>query len=203
MFKKFSHLADDKEDPIFIRDFFDFKRNPIDIEKVESEEAIMRHFVTSAMSFGALSKEAHEAIAMAMNSLGLRSNTGEGGEDDDRFHATVEGISLNSKTKQVASGRFGVTAEYLMNAEELQIKVAQGAKPGEGGQLPGFKVNGIIARTRHSIPGISLISPPPHHDIYSIEDLAQLIFDLKNVNPRAASKGRFNSDFRGRRRYGR
>jgi glutamate synthase (NADPH/NADH) large chain len=121
-----------------------------------------------------------------MNSLGLRSNTGEGGEDDDRFHATVEGISLNSKTKQVASGRFGVTAEYLMNAEELQIKVAQGAKPGEGGQLPGFKVNGIIARTRHSIPGISLISPPPHHDIYSIEDLAQLIFDLKNVNPRAA-----------------
>lgn len=186
MFKKFSHLADDKEDPIFIRDFFDFKRNPIDIEKVESEEAIMRHFVTSAMSFGALSKEAHEAIAMAMNSLGLRSNTGEGGEDDDRFHATVEGISLNSKTKQVASGRFGVTAEYLMNAEELQIKVAQGAKPGEGGQLPGFKVNGIIARTRHSIPGISLISPPPHHDIYSIEDLAQLIFDLKNVNPRAA-----------------
>ncbi len=186
IFKKFTHLADDKEDPIFIRDFLDFKRNPIDIEKVESEEAIMRHFVTSAMSFGALSKEAHEAIAMAMNSLGLRSNTGEGGEDDDRFHATVEGISLNSKTKQVASGRFGVTAEYLMNAEELQIKVAQGAKPGEGGQLPGFKVNGIIARTRHSIPGISLISPPPHHDIYSIEDLAQLIFDLKNVNPRAA-----------------
>jgi glutamate synthase (NADPH/NADH) large chain len=186
IFKKFTHLADDKEDPIFIRDFFDFKRNPIDIEKVESEEAIMRHFVTSAMSFGALSKEAHEAMAMAMNSLGLRSNTGEGGEDDDRFHATVEGISLNSKTKQVASGRFGVTAEYLMNAEELQIKVAQGAKPGEGGQLPGFKVNGIIARTRHSIPGISLISPPPHHDIYSIEDLAQLIFDLKNVNPRAA-----------------
>lgn len=123
---------------------------------------------------------------MAMNSLGLRSSTGEGGEDDDRFHATVEGISLNSKTKQVASGRFGVTAEYLMNAEELQIKVAQGAKPGEGGQLPGFKVNGIIARTRHSIPGISLISPPPHHDIYSIEDLAQLIFDLKNVNPRAS-----------------
>jgi glutamate synthase (NADPH/NADH) large chain len=121
-----------------------------------------------------------------MNKLGTRSNTGEGGEDNDRFHATVDGVSLNSKTKQIASGRFGVTTEYLVNAEEIQIKVAQGAKPGEGGQLPGFKVNEIIAKTRHSIPGISLISPPPHHDIYSIEDLAQLIFDLKNVNPRAA-----------------
>ena len=120
-----------------------------------------------------------------MNKLDTRSNTGEGGEDSTRFHETYEGISLCSKTKQVASGRFGVTAEYLVNAEEIQIKVAQGAKPGEGGQLPGFKVNDIIARTRHSIPGISLISPPPHHDIYSIEDLAQLIFDLKNVNPKA------------------
>ena len=138
------------------------------------------------MSFGALSKEAHEAMALAMNALGARSNTGEGGEDNERFHATVDGISLSSKTKQVASGRFGVTTEYLVNAEEIQIKVAQGAKPGEGGQLPGFKVNEVIAKTRHSIPGISLISPPPHHDIYSIEDLAQLIFDLKNVNPKAA-----------------
>ena len=138
------------------------------------------------MSFGALSKEAHEAICMAMNKLGSRSNTGEGGEDAERFHTSVDGISLSSKTKQVASGRFGVTTEYLVNAEEIQIKVAQGAKPGEGGQLPGFKVNDVIAKTRHSIPGISLISPPPHHDIYSIEDLAQLIFDLKNVNPRAA-----------------
>ena len=138
------------------------------------------------MSFGALSKEAHEAMALAMNKLGARSNTGEGGEDNERFHETVDGISLSSKTKQVASGRFGVTTEYLVNAEEIQIKVAQGAKPGEGGQLPGFKVNEIIAKTRHSIPGISLISPPPHHDIYSIEDLAQLIFDLKNVNPKAA-----------------
>ena len=138
------------------------------------------------MSFGALSKEAHEAICLAMNKLGARSNTGEGGEDSDRFHSTVDGISLSSKTKQVASGRFGVTTEYLVNAEEIQIKVAQGAKPGEGGQLPGFKVNEVIAKTRHSIPGISLISPPPHHDIYSIEDLAQLIFDLKNVNPKAA-----------------
>ena len=149
-------------------------------------ESIVKHFVTGAMSFGALSKEAHEALALAMNKLGARSNTGEGGEDSERFHSTIDGISLSSKTKQVASGRFGVTTEYLVNAEEIQIKVAQGAKPGEGGQLPGFKVNEIIAKTRHSIPGISLISPPPHHDIYSIEDLAQLIFDLKNVNPKAA-----------------
>ena len=125
-------------------------------------------------------------MALAMNALGARSNTGEGGEDNERFHSTQDGISLSSKTKQVASGRFGVTTEYLVNAEEIQIKVAQGAKPGEGGQLPGFKVNEVIAKTRHSIPGISLISPPPHHDIYSIEDLAQLIFDLKNVNPKAA-----------------
>ena len=185
-FKKYTDLADKKEKPIFIRDFFDFKRKPIPIEKVEPVENIVKHFVTGAMSFGALSKEAHEALALAMNKLGARSNTGEGGEDEDRFHSTFEGISLNSKTKQVASGRFGVTTEYLTNAEEIQIKVAQGAKPGEGGQLPGFKVDEIIAKTRHSIPGISLISPPPHHDIYSIEDLKQLIFDLKNVNPHAA-----------------
>ena len=185
-FKRFTALADSKEKPIFIRDFFDFKRNPIAIDQVETEEEIVKHFVTGAMSFGALSKEAHEAIALAMNKLGTRSNTGEGGEDSSRFHSEVDGISLSSKTKQVASGRFGVTTEYLVNAEEIQIKVAQGAKPGEGGQLPGFKVNEVIAHTRHSIPGISLISPPPHHDIYSIEDLAQLIFDLKNVNPRAA-----------------
>ena len=185
-YKKFTALVDDKEEPIFLRDFLDFRRNPIDIDKVEPVENIVRHFVTGAMSFGALSKEAHEAMALAMNKLGARSNTGEGGEDSERFHSEVDGISLSSKTKQVASGRFGVTTEYLVNAEEIQIKVAQGAKPGEGGQLPGFKVNDIIAKTRHSIPGISLISPPPHHDIYSIEDLAQLIFDLKNVNPKAA-----------------
>ena len=185
-FKEFTHTVDEKESPIFLRDFFGFKRNPIDIEKVEPVEDIVKHFVTGAISFGAISKEAHEALALAMNELGARSNTGEGGEDSIRFHEKVDGISLSSKTKQVASGRFGVTAEYLVNAEEIQIKVAQGAKPGEGGQLPGFKVDEIIARTRHSIPGISLISPPPHHDIYSIEDLAQLIFDLKNVNPRAA-----------------
>lgn len=187
-YKEFTKLVDEKTDAIFIRDFFDFKRaaNPVEIDKVEPVSDIVKHFVAGAMSFGALSKEAHEAICLAMNKLGTRSNTGEGGEDNKRFHAAVNGISLSSKTKQVASGRFGVTTEYLVNAEEIQIKVAQGAKPGEGGQLPGFKVDEVIAKTRHSIPGISLISPPPHHDIYSIEDLAQLIFDLKNVNPKAA-----------------
>ncbi len=185
-FKEFSRLVDEKESPIFIRDFLGWKKNPISIDDVESVENIVKHFVAGAMSFGALSKEAHEAICLAMNKLGARSNTGEGGEDSERFHTETDGISLSSKTKQVASGRFGVTTEYLVNAEEIQIKVAQGAKPGEGGQLPGFKVNEVIAKTRHSIPGISLISPPPHHDIYSIEDLAQLIFDLKNVNPHAA-----------------
>ena len=187
-FKEWSAMVDEKEKPIFIRDFFGFKKaaTPIPIEEVEPVESIVRHFVTGAMSFGALSIEAHEALALAMNKLGTRSNTGEGGEDNARFHAEVDGVSLSSKTKQIASGRFGVTAEYLVNAEEIQIKVAQGAKPGEGGQLPGFKVNEIIAKTRNAIPGISLISPPPHHDIYSIEDLAQLIFDLKNINPSAA-----------------
>ncbi len=185
-YKEFAQLVDSKENPIFIRDFLGWKKNPIPIDEVEPVEQIVKHFVAGAMSFGALSKEAHEAICLAMNKLGARSNTGEGGEDSQRFHTERDGISLCSKTKQVASGRFGVTTEYLVNAEEIQIKVAQGAKPGEGGQLPGFKVNEVIAKTRHSIPGISLISPPPHHDIYSIEDLAQLIFDLKNVNPRAA-----------------
>lgn len=185
-FKKFENLVDNKPEPLFLRDFLDWKHSPIDIEKVEPVEKIVKHFVTGAMSFGALSAEAHEALCLAMNALGTRSNTGEGGEDNSRYHTEVDGISLSSKTKQVASGRFGVTTEYLVNAEEIQIKVAQGAKPGEGGQLPGFKVNEIIAKTRNSIPGISLISPPPHHDIYSIEDLKQLIFDLKNVNPKAA-----------------
>ena len=187
-FKEWSILVDEKASPIFLRDFFGFKKSsaPIAIDEVESVESIVRHFVTGAMSFGALSIEAHEALALAMNKLGTRSNTGEGGEDNSRYHSEVDGVPLSSKTKQVASGRFGVTAEYLVNAEEIQIKVAQGAKPGEGGQLPGFKVNDIIAKTRNAIPGISLISPPPHHDIYSIEDLAQLIFDLKNINPTAA-----------------
>ena len=187
-FKEWATQVDEKESPIFLRDFFGFKKAaaPIPLDEVEPIESIVRHFVTGAMSFGALSIEAHEALALAMNKLGTRSNTGEGGEDNARYHSDVDGVSLSSKTKQIASGRFGVTAEYLVNAEEIQIKVAQGAKPGEGGQLPGFKVNEIIAKTRNAIPGISLISPPPHHDIYSIEDLAQLIFDLKNINPTAA-----------------
>ncbi len=137
----------------------------------------MKRFATGAMSFGSISKEAHETLAIAMNSIGAKSNTGEGGEDFRRF-----GTNKNSKIKQVASGRFGVTANYLVNAEELQIKLAQGAKPGEGGQLPGHKVDEVIGATRHSTPGVGLISPPPHHDIYSIEDLKQLIHDLKNSN---------------------
>ena len=184
-FKEFTSLVDGKEAPIFLRDFLDFRRAPISIDKVEPVENILHRFVTGAMSYGSISREAHEAMAIAMNKIHGRSNTGEGGEDSARFTPREDGTSLRSAIKQVASGRFGVTAEYLVNADEIQIKVAQGAKPGEGGQLPGFKVDEVIAKTRHSIPGISLISPPPHHDIYSIEDLAQLIFDLKNVNPRA------------------
>ena len=178
-------MVDSKESPIFLRDFLDFRRAPISIDRVEPVENIVQRFVTGAMSYGSISREAHEAMAIAMNKLHGRSNTGEGGEDRARFMPREDGTSLRSAIKQVASGRFGVTAEYLVNADEIQIKIAQGAKPGEGGQLPGFKVDEVIAKTRHSIPGISLISPPPHHDIYSIEDLAQLIFDLKNVNPRA------------------
>ena len=184
-FKEFTAMVDSKESPIFLRDFLDFRRAPISIDRVEPVENIIQRFVTGAMSYGSISREAHEAMAIAMNKLHGRSNTGEGGEDRARFMPREDGTSLRSAIKQVASGRFGVTAEYLVNADEIQIKIAQGAKPGEGGQLPGFKVDEVIAKTRHSIPGISLISPPPHHDIYSIEDLAQLIFDLKNVNPRA------------------
>ena len=184
-FKEFTAMVDSKESPIFLRDFLDFRRVPISIDRVEPVENIVQRFVTGAMSYGSISREAHEAMAIAMNKLHGRSNTGEGGEDRARFIPREDGTSLRSAIKQVASERFGVTAEYLVNADEIQIKIAQGAKPGEGGQLPGFKVDEVIAKTRHSIPGISLISPPPHHDIYSIEDLAQLIFDLKNVNPRA------------------
>lgn len=184
-FKEFTAMVDSKESPIFLRDFLDFRRAPISIDRVEPVENIVQRFVTGAMSYGSISREAHEAMAIAMNKLHGRSNTGEGGEDRARFMPREDGTSLRSAIKQVASGRFGVTAEYLVNADEIQIKIAQGAKPGEGGQLPGFKVDEVIAKTRHSIPSISLISPPPHHDIYSIEDLAQLIFDLKNVNPRA------------------
>ncbi|MDR1153275.1 MAG: glutamate synthase subunit alpha [Bacteroidales bacterium] len=184
-FKEYTSMVDGKHNPVFLRDFLDFKRNPIDISEVEPVAAITRRFVTGAMSYGSISKEAHEAMAVALNILHGRSNTGEGGEDPRRFHLDEDGRNRRSAIKQIASGRFGVTAEYLVNADELQIKIAQGAKPGEGGQLPGFKVDKVIAATRHSLPGITLISPPPHHDIYSIEDLAQLIFDLKNINPQA------------------
>jgi len=185
-FKEYSAIVDaDTKAPGFLRGLLDFKRNPIDIDRVEPIEAITKRFVTGAMSYGSISREAHEALAIAMNRLGGRSNTGEGGEDPVRFKPLPNGDSARSKIKQVASGRFGVTTEYLVNADEIQIKISQGAKPGEGGQLPGHKVDQIIAKTRYSIPGITLISPPPHHDIYSIEDLAQLIFDLKNVNPDA------------------
>ncbi len=158
-------------------------RKPIAIEEVEPAERIVRRFATGAMSFGSISREAHTTLAIAMNRIGGKSNTGEGGEEADRFKPLPNGDSMRSAIKQVASGRFGVTAEYLVNADMMQIKMAQGAKPGEGGQLPGHKVDKIIAKVRHSMPGVGLISPPPHHDIYSIEDLAQLIFDLKNVNP--------------------
>jgi glutamate synthase (NADPH) large chain len=157
----------------------------VPIEEVEEARIIVRRFATGAMSFGSISKEAHETLAIAMNRIGARSNTGEGGEDEARFLRDARGDLRRSSVKQIASGRFGVTAHYLVNADEIQIKMAQGAKPGEGGQLPGHKVDSVIARVRHSTPGVTLISPPPHHDIYSIEDLAQLIFDLKNVNPRA------------------
>ncbi|MFI3278500.1 MAG: glutamate synthase large subunit [Rikenellaceae bacterium] len=186
-YKEYSSYVCDKQYPIFLRDRLVWVKGnkPIDISEVESKESIMRRFVTGAMSFGSISKEAHEAMAIAMNRIGGKSNTGEGGEDPTRFTPREDGTSARSAIKQIASGRFGVTANYLVNADEIQIKIAQGAKPGEGGQLPGFKVDEVIAKTRHSIPGISLISPPPHHDIYSIEDLAQLIFDMKHVNPRA------------------
>src|SRR5690554_4670779 len=185
LFKEYSSIVNNKEKLAFIRDLINYEGNPINLEDVEPVENIMKRFCTGAMSYGSISKEAHEALAIAMNIIGGRSNTGEGGEDPARFKTSENGLSRRSSIKQVASGRFGVTTEYLVNADELQIKIAQGAKPGEGGQLPGYKVDTIIAKTRHSIPGISLISPPPHHDIYSIEDLAQLIFDLKNVNPNA------------------
>ena len=180
-YKAFKELVESR-DGVYIRDFLDIKsdKKPISIDEVEPKEEIFKRFVSAAMSIGALSKEAHEALAEAMNRIGAKSNSGEGGEDKVRLKTIKE-----SKIKQIASGRFGVTPEYLRNAEELQIKVAQGAKPGEGGQLPGFKVTEYIAKLRNTTPGKTLISPPPHHDIYSIEDLAQLIFDLKQINPKA------------------
>ncbi len=186
-FKKFAEIIDNQADqPVTLRSLLKFKNtNPIPIEKVEEEEDIIKRFAVGAMSFGSISKYAHETIAIAMNRLDAKSNTGEGGEDPERFKKLPDGDSKRSAVKQVASGRFGVTINYLTNADEIQIKIAQGAKPGEGGQLPGHKVSEIIAKTRYTTPGVTLISPPPHHDIYSIEDLKQLIFDLKNANPQA------------------
>ncbi|MFZ4057470.1 MAG: glutamate synthase large subunit [Ferruginibacter sp.] len=187
-FKKYSKLVNDQgEKACTVRSLFDFnfQRPSIALEEVESAESIWKRFATGAMSFGSISHEAHSTLAIAMNRLGGKSNTGEGGEDEMRFEVMPNGDSMRSAIKQVASARFGVTSNYLTQADELQIKMAQGAKPGEGGQLPGHKVDDWIGKTRHATPGVGLISPPPHHDIYSIEDLAQLIFDLKNANRRA------------------
>jgi glutamate synthase (NADPH/NADH) large chain/glutamate synthase (ferredoxin) len=185
-FKIYSQTIDARQKPIVLRDLLEFKPlgEPVPIDEVEPVEALFKRFCTAAMSLGSLSKEAHETMAIAMNRIGGKSNSGEGGEDPARFHRDANGDWRNSAIKQIASARFGVTPEYLASAKELQIKMAQGAKPGEGGQLPGFKVSAEIAFVRHSVPGVTLISPPPHHDIYSIEDLAQLIYDLKMVNPR-------------------
>ncbi|MDS4031808.1 MAG: glutamate synthase large subunit, partial [Candidatus Contendobacter sp.] len=188
-FKVYSRTMNDQRDHLRnLRGLFEFRfaSEPLPLEEVEPASEIVKRLATGAMSFGSISWEAHTTLAIAMNRLGAKSNTGEGGEDPVRYIPLDNGDSTRSAIKQVASGRFGVTAEYLVNADALQIKMAQGAKPGEGGQLPGHKVNGWIARVRHSTPGVGLISPPPHHDIYSIEDLAQLIFDLKNANPKAA-----------------
>jgi glutamate synthase (NADPH/NADH) large chain/glutamate synthase (ferredoxin) len=187
VFKEYSSLIDDRSrSRVTLRSLFRFRdADPIPLQEVEPAESIVRRFCTAAMSYGSISKEAHETIAIAMNRLGARSNCGEGGEDPARYRPLPDGDSSCSAIKQVASGRFGVTIGYLVHAEELQIKMAQGAKPGEGGQLPGHKVSAEIARVRHTTPGVTLISPPPHHDIYSIEDLAQLIYDLKSANPQA------------------
>jgi glutamate synthase (ferredoxin) len=188
-FKEYSKLIDDQSEGLCtLRGLMDFKsnhRHPLSIDDVEPVESIVKRFKTGAMSYGSISREAHEALAIAMNRLGAKSNTGEGGEDPARFETLPNGDSRKSAIKQVASGRFGVTSEYLVSAREIQIKMAQGAKPGEGGQLPGHKVYPWIAKVRHSTPGVGLISPPPHHDIYSIEDLAELIHDLKNANTEA------------------
>jgi len=187
LYKQYSSISNDVDRNLCtLRGLFTFKESRgIPLAEVESADSIVKRFVSSAMSFGAISKEAHETIAIAMNRLGAASNSGEGGEDEERYLPLANGDSKKSAVKQVASGRFGVTSNYLVNSRELQIKMAQGAKPGEGGQLPGHKVNELIAKVRHSMPGVMLISPPPHHDIYSIEDLAQLIFDLKSANPAA------------------
>ena len=187
-YREFADLINDQSRRLCtLRGLLEFRKGtrPVPLAEVEPAGEIVKRFATGAMSFGSISKEAHETLAIAMNRIGARSNTGEGGEDEERFRPDPDGSLRRSSVKQVASGRFGVTMNYLVNADELQIKIAQGAKPGEGGQLPGHKVDEVIARVRHSIPGVGLISPPPHHDIYSIEDLAQLIYDLKNANPQA------------------
>src|SRR5450759_3011095 len=188
-FKDYSKLIDDQSEGLCtLRGLMDFKpnhRHPLSLDEVEPVESIVKRFKTGAMSYGSISREAHEALAIAMNRLGGKSNTGEGGEAPARFETLANGDYLKSAIKKVDSGRFGVTSEYLVSAREIQIKMAQGAKPGEGGQLPGTKVYPWIAKVRHSTPGVGLISPPPHHDIYSIEDLAELIHDLKNANPDA------------------
>ena len=184
--KKYSSLVND-QGPINLRDLMAFKAagDAVEIDRVESITNIRKRLVSPGISLGALSPEAHETLSIAMNRIGAKSDSGEGGEDPARFKLRENGDNPSSAIKQIASGRFGVTAEYLNNCEEIEIKVAQGAKPGEGGQLPGIKVDSLIARLRHSTPGVTLISPPPHHDIYSIEDLAQLIYDLKQINPDA------------------
>ncbi|HET7897643.1 MAG TPA: glutamate synthase-related protein, partial [Flavisolibacter sp.] len=187
-FKKYSKLVNEQDvKACTLRSLLQFKRNrsSISIDEVEPVESILKRFATGAMSFGSISHEAHSTLAIAMNRIGAKSNTGEGGEDEMRYETLPNGDSMRSAIKQVASARFGVTSYYLTMADELQIKMAQGAKPGEGGQLPGHKVDEWIGKVRHSTPGVGLISPPPHHDIYSIEDLAQLIFDLKNANREA------------------
>jgi glutamate synthase (NADPH/NADH) large chain len=187
-YRQYAQLVNDQSERLMtLRGLLELKpaETPVPLEDVEPAKEIVKRFATGAMSFGSISRETHTTLAIAMSRMGAKSNTGEGGEEPDRFKPLPNGDSMRSAIKQVASGRFGVTAEYLVNADDLQIKIAQGAKPGEGGQLPGHKVAGPIAKVRHSTPGVGLISPPPHHDIYSIEDIAQLIHDLKNVNPKA------------------
>ena len=207
-YRAYAKLLNEQDEQLLtIRGLFRIKtaeedgRAPVPLDEVEPAKDIVKRFATGAMSYGSISREAHTTLAIAMNRIGGKSNTGEGGEESDRFKPLPNGDSMRSAIKQVASGRFGVTTEYLVNSDMMQIKMAQGAKPGEGGQLPGHKVDAVIAKVRHSTPGVGLISPPPHHDIYSIEDLAQLIYDLKNVNPRGAGLG--EARLRGRRRHGR
>ena len=207
-FSAYSKLLNEQEDHLLtIRGLFRIRqaaedgRQPVPLEEVEAAKDIVKRFATGAMSYGSISREAHTTLAIAMNRIGGKSNTGEGGEESDRYKRMANGDSMRSAIKQVASGRFGVTAEYLVNSDMMQIKMAQGAKPGEGGQLPGHKVDAIIAKVRHSTQGVGLISPPPHHDIYSIEDLKQLVFDLEERQ--SARRGLGQAGLGSRRRHGR